>query len=104
MLNPKVAPEMPLASPRLAPETVLMSLVLSALSTAGVLECGLCSFLMAGRAGRWLRGCFKTTSSFFSAAVAGSMPCALLGRFAPVGLARKREYQTEKERQCPITR
>jgi len=69
------------AIPRLAPETILMSLVLSALSTAGVLECGLCSCLMAGLAGRWLRGCFKTTSSFFSATVAGYVPCALWVRF-----------------------
>lgn len=81
MSIPKAAPEMPLAIPRLAPKTVLMSLVLSALSTAGVLECGLCSFLMAGPIGRWLRGCFKTTSSFFSATVAGIYALRALGSF-----------------------
>src|SRR6202035_3212963 len=58
--------------PSLGPDTIPMSLFLSALSAAGVLECLLCSFLMAELAGRWLRGCFKTTSSFFSAAVAVS--------------------------------
>src|ERR1700680_2173981 len=67
----------------LGPDTVSMSLLLSALSAAGVLECLLCSFLMAELAGCWLRGCFKTTSSFFSAAVAVSIACSLPGRFGP---------------------
>jgi hypothetical protein len=64
-------------------DTIPMSLFLSALSAAGVLECLLCSFLMAELAGCWLRGCFKTTSSFFSAAVALSIACSLPGRFRP---------------------
>jgi hypothetical protein len=81
MSIPKAARELPPAIPLVAPDTVLMSLVLSALSTAGMLECGLCSYLMAGPVGRWLRGCVKTTSSLFSATVAGSIPCALRVRF-----------------------
>ena len=83
----------------LGPDTVSMSLLLSALSAAGVLECLLCSFLMAELAGCWLRGCFKTTSSFFSAAVAVSIACSLPSRFGPGwGEDAKRESANNKRK------
>jgi hypothetical protein len=99
---PESASEMPPAIPRVAPDTVLMSLVLSALSTAGVLECGLCSFLMAGPAGRWLRGCVKTTSSLFSAAVAVSVPCAPRVRFLQMGNSGHESANAKRQRNANV--
>src|ERR1700730_18984609 len=85
--------------PSLGHDTIPMSLSLSALSAAGVLECLLCSFLMAELAGCWLRGCFKTTSSFFSAAVAVSIACSLPDRFGPGwGEDAKRESANNKRK------
>jgi hypothetical protein len=55
MLTNKPATEVPAALLRLPPAKVPMSLLLSALSAAGVLECVACSYLMAELAGCWLR-------------------------------------------------
>ena len=55
MLTTKTAIEAPPALPRVPPEKIPMSLLLSALSAAGVLECAACSYLVAKLAGCWLR-------------------------------------------------
>ncbi len=55
MLTTKTATEVPPALLRLPPEKIPMSLLLSALSAAGVLECVACSYLVAKLAGCWLR-------------------------------------------------
>jgi hypothetical protein len=55
MLTTKTATEVPPALPRLPPEKIPMSLLLSVLSAAGVLECAACSYLAAKLAGCWLR-------------------------------------------------
>jgi len=55
MLTTKTAIEAPPALPRLPAEKIPMSLLLSALSAAGVLECAACSYLVAKLGGCWLR-------------------------------------------------
>ena len=55
MLTINTATELPPPLPRLPPEKIPMSLLLSALSAAGVLECVACSYLVAKLAGCWLR-------------------------------------------------
>src|SRR5216684_265926 len=55
MLTTKTAIEAPPALPRLPAEKIPMSLLLAALSAAGVLESAACSYLVAKLAGCWLR-------------------------------------------------
>jgi hypothetical protein len=72
MLITKPVSEAPNSVLCISPETVPMSLLLSALWATGMLECIICSYFVMELAGGWLLRLMCNKNYFFSRAVAGS--------------------------------
>ena len=87
ILTPKTAMEVPPALLRWPPEKIPMSLLLSALSAAGVLECVACSYFVAKLAGCWLRTLLHNNKFPFL------RRCNMVHHLLPLGLLQPNQGQ-----------